>query len=198
MPNGETLELEQDPVQQEEELELAPKGTDADPLDEIQDVDTLRAEAKKFRAISSRHKETKVPVEKKEEPVVVAKPDDGFLKKSDFELANQKKAIKAVTTVSEQDSEEQKKLKSDVLENWDAIRQFYTPRRGKDTPEDVQEDIMDAYVLFNARRKPKEAKPDVSGLTEHAAMGGSGEAPKVGTSKKTLDVKLGKKPNEWY
>lgn len=197
MPNGETLELEQDPVQQEEELELAPKGTDADPLDEIQDVDALRAEAKKFRAISSRHKEPKIPVEKKEEPVAV-KPEDGFLKKSDFELANQKKAIKTVTTVSEQDSDEQKKLKSDVLENWDAIRQFYTPRRGKDTPEDVQEDIMDAYVLFNARRKPKEAKPDVSELTEHAAMGGSSETPKVEIQKKTLNVKLGKKPNEWY
>ena len=35
------------------------------------------------------------------------------------------------TTVSEQDTEEVKTLKTDLLENWDKARQFYTPRRGQ-------------------------------------------------------------------
>lgn len=197
MSNGDTLELEQNPVQQENELELEHVVPASDPLDEIQDAEALRAEAKKFRAISSR-KEHKVV-----EPVVPAKvelketPTGDFLKKSDFELSNQKKAIRTVTIVQETDSEAQKKLKTDLLENWEVVRQFYTPRRGKDTPEDVQDDIMDAYVLFNSRRKPKEAKPDVAELTEHNALGGAGAAAPAKKGKE-LAIKPSKTPKDWY
>ena len=107
------------------------------------------------------------------------------MKKSDFELANQKKAIRMATTVSEQDTEEVKTLKTDLLENWDKARQFYTPRRGKDTPEDIFEDIKDAYAVFNTRRVKVEVKPDISDLTT-TKTNPTGNAPASKVPKKNL------------
>lgn len=193
------------PDQQEQELELegdkpdAPKaeGEDpqgGDPLDKLQG-DALLAEAKKYRAIAKRHKpEAKNP--EVEKPI--EKVETNFLKKSDFELANQKKAIRMATIVSEQDTEEAKTFKTDLLENWDKARQFYTPRRGKDTPEDILEDIKDAYAVFNTRREKKEVKPDVSDLTT-TKTNPTGNAPSPKSPKKEPpNFNLPKKPTEWY
>ena len=197
------------PDQQEQELELegnnpdAPKADDdnpqGDPLD-IQDRDTLLATAKKYRAIYNRHKKPEVKPEVKSEiDKPVEKPiETDFLKKSDFELANQKKAIRMATTASEQDTEEAKTLKGDLLENWDKVRQFYTPRRGKDTPEDILEDIKDAYAVFNTRRVKKEVKPDVSDLTTtKTSPTGNAPSPKS-PAKNPPNFSIPKKPAEWY
>lgn len=204
MTNDE-MELETpNPGQQEQELELegdkpdAPKAEGeepqgSDPLDN-QDRDTLLAEAKKYRAIAQRHKKP----EAKPEPKIEKPVETDFLKKSDFELGNQKKAIRMATAVSEQDAEEVKTFKEDLLENWDKVRQFYTPRRGKDTPEDILEDIKDAYAVFNTRRKPKENKPDVSDLTT-TKTNPTGNAPSPKSPvKNPPNFSLPKKPSEWY
>lgn len=210
MENDE-LELETpQPDQQEKELELEGDEPDApkaegdepqggDPLDKLE-RDALLAETKKYRAIIQRHKGKKE--EPKGEPKTPEKPEESkpsdFLKKSDFELANQKKAIRMATAVSEQEPEEAKKIKEDLLENWDKVRQFYTPRRGKDTPEDVLEDIKDAYTVFNTRRKPKEEKPDVSDLTTTKSNPtGNAPSPKI-PKKNPPNFNIPKKPSEWY
>lgn len=209
MENDE-LELETTPnpdlQEKEQELEDAnledPKSEDldsqgGDPLDNIQDPSILLAEAKKYRSIAQRHRAEKPKPEAK----VEVKPEKtgDYLKKSDFELANQKKAIRTATVVSEQDTEEAKTFKTDLLENWDKVRQFYTPRRGKDTPEDIFEDIKDAYAVFNTRRPAKkEEKPDIKELTETKANP-TGNAPAPKAPKKELPrFNMPKQPKEWY
>jgi len=199
------LETTPNPDQQENELGLENDNSEdtksdeldaqgGDPLDKLQG-DALLAEAKKFRSIAQRHKKSEVKIEKPIEEIKVEKTD--FLKKSDFELANQKKAIRMATIVSEQDTEEVKTLKTDLLENWDKARQFYTPRRGKDTPEDIFEDIKDAYTVFNTRRPKQEVKPDVSDLTiTKTNPTGNAPAPKSSV-KNPLNITQAKKPSEW-
>lgn len=208
MSTDETPSLEQNPDEQEQNLDLetTPEGDDSkgDPLDKIEDPEALRGEAKKYRSIAARKADRPAAtvVEKKadETPAVAEAPSD-FVKKSDLELVNQKKAIRLATTASETDSDEVKALKADMLENWDHVRSFYTPRRGKDTPEDVFEDIKDAYVLFSTRRPNKEGKPDLSFLTASVIKQGSGQAP---AAKPTTKVEqppnfaLPTPPSEWY
>lgn len=204
------LETTQNPdlQAQEQELEDAnledPKSDDlesqgGDPLDNIQDPSILLAEAKKYRAMAKRHKAEKPKPEAKPEEAKEVKPETGdYLKKSDFELANQKKAIRLATVVSEQDTEEAKTFKTDLLENWDKVRQFYTPRRGKDTPEDVFEDIKDAYAVFNTRRPKKEVKPDIKELSEtNTVPTGNTPSPKA-PKKEPPRFNMPKTPKEWY
>jgi hypothetical protein len=201
MKTNDELELEtvQDPAPKEKEVEKPESVVskpedlgegDNDPLDEIEDSDALRLEAKKFRAIAKRHRDAKV-----EKPKV---DTTEFVKKSDFELVNQKKAIKLATDISEQDSDEVKTAKQDMLENWDEVRQFYTPRRGKSTPEEVLEDIKDAYLIFDKRRVKKEEKPDASELKETKVVQGTANKPAPVAKGKSLDIKLPKPPTEWY
>lgn len=204
------LETTPNPDRQEKETELEetnledPKSEDldsqgGDPLDNIQDPSILLAEAKKYRSIAQRNRAEKAPkLEAKDEVVRPEKTGD-YLKKSDFELANQKKAIRTATVVSEQDTEEAKTLKTDLLENWDKVRQFYTPRRGKDTPEDIFEDIKDAYAVFNTRRPAKkEEKPDIKELSE-TKTNPTGNAPTPKAPKKDPPrFTVSKQPKEWY
>ena len=206
MENDE-LELETTPNPDQQEIELEPDENNSedpksdeldnqggDPLDKLE-RDALLAQAKKFRAIYNRHKSEKKPEEKPIEEKKVEKAD--FLKKSDFELANQKKAIRMATAVSEQDTEEVKAFKTDLLENWDKARQFYTPRRGKDTAEDILEDIKDAYTVFNTRRPKTEVKPDISDLTT-TKTSPTGNAPDSKPQKNPLNITTAKKQNDWY
>lgn len=202
------LEIDQEPNldQPEEELELevtpAEGGTqDGDPLDSIQDVDELRAEAKKHRAIAQRHKD-KPPVETKpvEETPKVEVPTGDYLKKSDFERANQKKAILMATIINESDSEDVQSMKAELVENWEEIRQYYTPRKGKDTPEGILEDIKDAHTLYSSKKVVTEDKPDNSDLSETKVdvVGGTKKAKT--TKKNPLDDRIRSKsnPDEWY
>ena len=210
MTNDE-LELETTPNPDQQEIQLEPDENNSedpksdeldnqggDPLDKLE-RDALLAEAKKFRAIYKRHKPEKKPEAKPEEKPIEEKKVEktDFLKKSDFELANQKKAIRMATAVSEQDTEEVKSFKTDLLENWDKARQFYTPRRGKDTAEDILEDIKDAYTVFNTRRPKTEVKPDISDLTS-TKTSPTGNAPASKPQKNPLNITTAKKPNEWY
>ena len=200
---------DQNSSEQEQELELDEAETTEetveednqgnDPLDNIQDVEELRREAKKHRSIAQRSKKVKGEVSKEETlPIVEDKSD--FLTKKDYELANTKKGIRLATTVSDNDTDEVKALKEDTLANWSEIRQLYTPRRGKTTPEDILEDINDAYVLFNARR-PKEEEVDDSAktLTETKVKQATGSKPKPVTAKKEpKNFKIPAQPEEWY
>jgi len=193
------MEKDEETLQEEINPEVNSEELHTDPLDEVFDEDTLRAEAKKYRSIAQRKAKEKAEVKEtpKEEPPK-EEPKGDYLKKSDFELANQKKATKLVTTVSEGDTEEAKATKADMLANWESIKALYVPRRGKDTPEDVMEDIKDAYVLFNARR-PKEEINTVADLSSTKVIPGTvapkGQQPAV---KNPPNFKLGTQPKDWY
>lgn len=162
--------------------EETPKEEGGDPLDKIED-ESARAEAKKWRAIAKR-------IEKKEvtpaTPVVEAKPAaQEFLTKADFYKANERKAIREATADAE------------VKANWSAIVPFFVSRRGKETPEDIKEDIQDAITIFNARNA-KTAKDDSAAVLTTTSVvktgGGTSKAP----TPTMPNFKLPAQPKDWY
>ena len=171
------------------ELETTPERTSTepsgDPLDDIQD-ETARAEAKKARAIARR-------VEKKEETPKAqspeAKPDTSqFLTKTDFYKSNERKAIREITADVE------------IKAAWNEIIPFYTPRRGKETSEDIKEDIQDAITLYKARNPVVEKDDSADQLTTTpVTKTGGGTIDKVIVkSKDPPNFKLPVPPKEWY
>lgn len=153
----------------------------SDPLDDIQDP-VARAEAKKYRAIARRT--AKVPEAK--QPAAPAASE--FLTKADFYKTNERVAIRAATADPE------------VKANWAEIAPFYTPRRGKETTEDIAEDIQDAITLYRARH-PEVVTDDSKNLLTETAVIKTGGGPIGKTTPKTPDLpgfKLPAQPSDWY
>lgn len=171
-----TLELEPEVTPEEKPTELS-----GDPLDDIKD-ETARAEAKKNRAIARRlEKEPKV-----ETPVV---PATEFLTKADFFKSNERKAIREITADAE------------IKAVWNEIIPFYTPRRGKETPEDIKEDILDAITLYKARNPDAPLKDDSADqLTTTSVVKTGGGTVEKGTKKipEPPNFKLPSQPSGWY
>ena len=156
-----------------------PKAPDSDPLDEIKD-ETVRAEAKKHRAIARR-------LEKKEEVPAPVSPSPEFLTKSDFYKSNERKAIMQITADAE------------VKANWQDIVRFYTPRRGKDTPEDIVEDIKDAVTLYKARTPAHAENGNATDLTVTPIVkAGGGTVKDTDKTVAPPNFKLPAQPSSWY
>ena len=167
------LELETSP---EEGTPTEPNG---DPLDDIQDP-VARAEAKKNRAIARRTEKTVV--------APTANNTQDFLKRSDFHKANERKAIRIATADPE------------VKAAWSEIVQYYTPRSGKETPEDILEDIQDAITVFKSRNATVE-KDDSADQLQTTAVVKTGGGVSVATPPKTPNppnFKLPTQPKDWY
>lgn len=177
-----------------EDLELELESTETkelsgDPLDEMKDdVEALRAEAKKYRSIAQRleKKEVKPSIDIKPE----AKADTSqFLTKQDFFKSNERKAIREITADAE------------IKANWNEIIPFYTPRRGKETPEDIKEDILDAITLYKARNPDAPAKDDSANdlTTSPVVKTGGGTVGKTTPKAPVLsNFKLPTQPSDWY
>lgn len=177
----EALELELEP---EVPIKKEPEELGGDPLDEISDP-VVRAQAKKDRAIARRL------AKKEETPKPEANPDTSkFLTKADFYKANERKAILEI-----------QKDDAEIKANWNAIIPFYTPRRGKETPGDIVEDIRDAIILFKARNPESPAKDDSKDeLTASPVLKtGGGVVDKVTSKPKDPpNFKLPTDPKSWY
>jgi len=174
---GETLELEP---------EITSKEPSGDPLDEIDDVELALAEAKKYRAIARR-------LEKKEEtpvPTPEVKTDTSqFVTKTDFYKSNERKAIREIIADAE------------IKAVWNEIIPFYTPRRGKETPEDIKEDILDAITLYKARNPDALATDDSVDqlMTTPVVKTGGGTVDKTTVKPKAPpNFKLPTSPDSWY
>ena len=178
-----------------EDIELTPEeltpdggegteGLGGDPLDEISDP-VARDEAKKARAIARRAVKAKaVPTPEKK----LDAPAPEYITKADFFKTNERKAIREATADPE------------VKAIWDKIVPLYAPRRGKETPEDILEDIKDAVILYHAHNPEKESDDSAKDLTASPVVKtGGGEAVK--TTPKPQDppnyVKTAV-PSEWY
>lgn len=159
-------------------------GEQGDPLDKITDPETLRHEAKKFRGIASR--KDKDPEPKQDD--IPAVDTSEFMTKKEFRLANERKAIQAVTSTD-----------AEISANWEAIKPFYTPRRGKDTPEDIIEDIKDAVTLYRARTNAPASDP-TKDLTTISVTGGTGagKAPVAPATDGDHRFSTAKGPEAWY
>lgn len=178
----------EDALELELEPEITPEGESkelgSDPLDEISD-ETVRSEAKKHRAIARRF-------EKKEEtpaPKPEAKADTSqFLTKADFFKSNERKAIREITADAE------------IKANWNEIVPFYTPRRGKETLEDILEDIKDAVTLYKARNPVVEKDDSASDLTTTPVVktGGGTVDKTTPKPKDPPNFKLPTQPKDWY
>jgi hypothetical protein len=176
--NAENLELAPT-TSTEDETELG-----GDPLDEISDV-AARELAKKHRAIA-RRLEKKAPEEKPE--MVKPAPSQEYLTKADYYKSNERKAIKEATADPE------------VKANWAEIIPFYTPRRGKETAEDIREDINDAITLYNARNTTV-SKDDSANQLKTTPVVKTGGGTTVATAQKTPNppnFKLPTQPKDWY
>jgi hypothetical protein len=184
--------------EQQEELELSPstteqvegEGSGGDPLDVIQDP-VAREEAKKARAIYRRHKEGNTPGTpvQPQEPAVSQPASQGeYLTKKDFYKTNERQAIRTATADPE------------VKANWDNIVQFYTPRRGKETAEDIAEDIQDAITLFKARNPNAERDTSATELSATPVIKTGGGTPRQGTPTTPTppNFKLPVQPDKWY
>lgn len=168
--------------QELEETGTADEGTGADdskgdPLDQIDDLEALRHEAKKYRGIATRKKEPTSTTPGEETP---------YLTKRELYLINEKKAIHDVRKDSEID------------QNFEAIKGYYVSRRGKDTPEDIAEDMRDAYILWKARNP--QASDGSNDLATIAIARPSGLAPKPQATKTETDPRFQapSKPESWY
>lgn len=178
-------------------LELSNPGTPAapapetaratDPLDAITDPEALRHEAKKYRGIASRSS--------KDEPGVTVVEDDNdepeptqsdYMTKRDFYRVNEKKAIAAVTADPE------------IAANFDGIKAFYTPRRGKDTPEEIVEDIKDAYILWKARNPKAPANPSATLTTTSVPQPGGLGVTTAAPEESDPRFRTASSPSEWY
>ena len=165
------------------EPEITPTEPGGDPLDEITD-EVVRAEAKKHRAIARRLEKEVKPVV----PPVVTPPASEFLTKADFFKSNERKAIREITADAE------------IKASWNEIIPFYTPRRGKETPEDILEDIKDAITLYKARNPEVVTDDSKNDLTVSPVVktGGGNIDKTTPKLKDPPNFKLPTKPSEWY
>lgn len=187
---GTDLELEEGTEPEGEEPE-----SKNDPLDEIEDVEELRKRAKGYRTERNRLKNK--PEEKPKEPET-EEPKGDFLSRKDFYKSNERKAILSLTRAVDSDSDEVKEQKSFIADNWEQIRSLYTPRSGKDTPEDIAEDIQDAVTLYKVKNPPKEDGKSEE-LSSTTGGGTPSSTPKGEKERKEPPrFKLPVQPDNWY
>lgn len=159
---------------------IEPQGDETqgdDPFDRIED-ETVRDEAKKYRAIATRKdkKETKV------EPTV--QPTSNFVTKTDM-------AKIAVKEAKETASEE-------VKANWDELLNI--PLAGYDNldAKSIVSNMTDRLAIFKARPVvEKKVDPTVDLKTTQSLGTGTGVAPKD-KPKDPPNFNLPRQPEDWY
>lgn len=186
--------------QTEKTTDVETKESSTDPLDSMsedgvrgylaalgvevsEDTEDLVALAKKERAIKNRHAkkelETSQPSNKK---------DDDAIQR--FEKANERRVIRSI------ESSDDPEL-SEINENWDDIVANYIPRRGKDTEEDILDDIQDAYAIW---KRKQVSKVDTKQAESYVAQtkGVKGNSPSPAPQKKEKLIKRSEKMGDWY
>lgn len=150
-----------------------------------EDTEDVLAYAKERRAIKNRHAKKDKGLETSQP----SKADDGDAVKR-FEKANERRAIRTI------ESSEDESL-VEINENWDEIVANYIPRRGKDTEEDILDDIMDAHAIWKRKQTvtidTKEAESEIS-----QTHGTKGKSPLSQPVKKEKIIKPAKKMGDWY
>jgi hypothetical protein len=175
------------PEEETEQVEEETEGeTDSkDPYDSMSEVE-LRAEAKKLRAIGNRKK----PKES-EEKVPPALTD--VVRRSDFERANEAKARRLLEAKGDEVSKE-------ILAHWDDLAPIYgkVASRGKNSEEDIVEDLYDSHAVW-LRRRPapkadtKEAEAEVATIS-----GTGGTSPEGTTPPKKRIIQSQRSMSDWY
>ena len=156
-----------------------------DPLDKISDIETLRHEAKKFRAIGVRKTKDESP--STPAPVVQAKvvENSNYVTKEDM--------LRIAT-------KEAKGLVSEETRNvWDELHLYVPPKyRGAETKEELVKAYEIAFITYKADHpsSPESNASDLATITTP----GSGGMPKTTTKPTDEDPRFKKPPSpeEWY
>lgn len=184
---AEDLELEPGESTLPENGESGTKEPGGDPLDDIKD-EVARAEAKKHRSIARRVDGKEKPEHKPEEQKPTVSSQE-FLTKADFYKANERKAIKQAIADPE------------IKAHWAEIIPFFSSRHGKETPEDILEDIQDAITLYKVRNPKTETDDSALDLTATPVVktgGGIGDKKQIPKVKDPPNFKLPSQPKDWY
>lgn len=119
--------------------------------------------------------------------------DEKFVKKADFERVIQKSAIAEASKDPE------------VNEYWDEIMEYYVPRNGKDTVEDILRDVKRAHNAWrqdNPNKVKQEKKDDTdkkvkSTLSTDNAVN-KGKEKAAPAKKKSILLNKEEKIGDWY
>lgn len=136
----------------------------------------------------------------KKDPVEPADGKQEFVTKEEVRKKNEKDAIKRVETILESDDDVTKALKTEINDNWDEIKSFYTGKSGKDDVDSVYEDILDAHAAWKRRNggKTKDGKAAAGQLAAHRGTGGTSPKANQQQPARTRLLNKGAKPTEWY
>lgn len=147
-----------------------------------EDTEDIVAFAKKERAIKNRH------AKKELETNQPSKKDDDAIQR--FEKANERKAIRLIESSDDDNLVE-------INENWEDIVANYVPRRGRDTEEDILDDIMDAHAIWKRKQSvSKSTKEAESGVMQ--TRGTKGSSPSPAKPKTEKIIKRTQKMGDWY
>jgi hypothetical protein len=170
--------------------------TPESPEEEIQDVDIQPDSEEGDDVVLSKEKFQKL-VEAKEnykkglltyKEKLKAKPKEtDYLPKQDFYKANEKTAIDKFV-----------KENPDVENNWSEFVKHYSGKRGKDSVDDIIQDLDDAKTLFSKYNPPKgsednTAKANLAKEPSLPSAAGGGEKPQKGGI-----IPRKSTPSEWY
>lgn len=124
---------------------LPEHSSSGDPFDGMTH-EALLAKAKEQRAIMQRNAKPKAQPAAAPATAPVPLASDA-LTKQDFYRINSTKA------------REMLKADPEMSQIQEQIASLYVNRRGENTPEDIFEDLRDAFVVYQSRNKPKEHNP---------------------------------------
>lgn len=175
--------------------------------DDEEEVTIKRGSLKKIHEVKENYKTVAVAAKKKpkENPVVEPKKEDKkeeFVTVASVHKNNEKQAIKMATVIdSKSDDEDTQALKKEINDNWDSIKGFYTGKGGKEDPQAIYEDILDAHAAWKRRYGSREKPEDGSvaaNLAHNRGMGGTGGTKPTDTKKGGILPKSGSPKDTWY
>lgn len=165
-----------------------PEGTPSvDPLDELQDPEQLRGEAKKFRSIAQRAKKPDPkPADPAAPAAVPAAQGDAFTKKDLYRI-NSQKAMKMVMADPE------------MAPFAEEIRTTYVNRRGQEDTDAIFEDIKDAFTVVKSRKPAAPAATGAENLTTTPQPKPSSSRPPVSEGRQTKPLRTKPAPmSAWF
>ena len=174
--------------------------------DEEAEVTVKRGALKKLHTVKENYKTVAIAA-KKAPKVEAQKPkedkDEGgekFVTIASQQKKYEKEAITRATVVSDSDAEEVQDLKKEINENWDAIKGFYTGKSGKDDPNAIYEDILDAHAAWKRRYgSSKDSSTKVAGdLAAGRGTGGTSPKKPAQGERKRILPRASSPKESWY
>jgi hypothetical protein len=118
----------------------------------------------------------------------------------DLYKMNERMAVRIATTPQDNDPEDVAAIKAEINDNYEEVTKFYTAKSGKNTPEDIVEDLFDAHAAWKRRNAGKGTDASKRAVSEALREGGvRGSSPSADTKAKTTKFDRPKEGlKNWY